>query len=126
MSASWKQIIDLNKSRPSVFSALTDGTIFLGVANGFRGTAKGAEYFKQLVEEMQYKAEHHIGTMTEEEYRLVFVGEMIVLFALVMWWRRPSRLKDVPRTSRETVRFRWIALGLRVALFAAPAAIGLS
>ncbi|MCH7603934.1 MAG: 2-hydroxyacyl-CoA dehydratase, partial [Planctomycetes bacterium] len=28
----------------------------------------------QLVEEMQYKAEHHIGTMTEEEYRLVFVG----------------------------------------------------
>ena len=74
MSAAWKQIIDLNKSRPSVFSALTDGTIFLGVANGFRGTPEGAEYFKQLVEEMQYKAEHHIGTMTEEEYRLVFVG----------------------------------------------------
>ncbi|MCH7602176.1 MAG: 2-hydroxyacyl-CoA dehydratase [Planctomycetes bacterium] len=74
MSAAWKQIIDLNRSRPSVFSALTDGTIFLGVANGFRGTPEGAEYFKQLVEEMQYKAEHHIGTMTEEEYRLVFVG----------------------------------------------------
>ena len=74
MSAAWKQIIDLNRSRPSVFSALTDGTTFLGVAHGFRGTPEGADYFKQLVEEMQYKAEHHIGTMTDEEYRLVFVG----------------------------------------------------
>ena len=26
----------------AVFNALTDGTIYLGVANGFRGTAEGA------------------------------------------------------------------------------------
>jgi benzoyl-CoA reductase subunit B len=74
VSECWKRIIDLNKSRPSLFSALTDGTIYLGVANGFRGTKQGSEYFRDLVEEMEYKAEHRIGTMTEELYRLIFVG----------------------------------------------------
>ncbi len=75
MSVGWQKVIDFNKNRPSVFNALTDGTIFLGVANGFRGTKEGSDYFKQLVEEMAYKAEHQIGTLTEDEkYRLVFVG----------------------------------------------------
>ena len=74
ISASWERILELNQSRPSLFNALTDGTIFLGVANGFRGTKEGGEYFKRLVEEMEYKAEQGIGTLTEELYRLVFVG----------------------------------------------------
>jgi len=70
----WKQVLDLNRSRPSVFNALTDGTIYLGVANGFRGAPEGAAYFTELVEEMAYKAANGIGTLTEEQYRLVFVG----------------------------------------------------
>jgi len=74
MSICWKRIIELNKNSPSIFNALTDGTIYLGVANGFRGTREGSEYFKRLVEEMEYKAAHGIGTMTDEKYRLVFVG----------------------------------------------------
>ncbi len=74
VSECWKRIIDLNTSRPSLFSALTDGTIYLGVANGFRGTKQGSEYFRDLAEEMEYKAKHKIGTMTEELYRLIFVG----------------------------------------------------
>jgi benzoyl-CoA reductase subunit B len=74
MSRGWKQILDFNKSRPSLFNALTDGTIYLGVANGFRGSAEGGRYFTDLVEEMAYKAEHHIGTLNEEKYRLTFVG----------------------------------------------------
>ena len=74
MSRGWKKVLELNKSRPSLFNALTDGTIYLGVANGFRGTKEGAEYFDELVEEMEYKAAHGIGTLTEELYRLVFVG----------------------------------------------------
>jgi benzoyl-CoA reductase subunit B len=57
-----------------VFSALSDGTIYLGVANGFRGTAAGADYFEALVAEMEYKAAQGIGTLTDEQYRLVFVG----------------------------------------------------
>ncbi len=73
MNRAWKRF-DLNRSRPSAFNALSDGTIFLGVANGFRGTEKGSRYFEQLVEEMEYKAENGIGTLTEELYRLVFVG----------------------------------------------------
>jgi benzoyl-CoA reductase subunit B len=74
MSLGWKQVLEFNKSRPSLFNALTDGTIYLGVSNGFRGTAEGARYFTELVEEMAYKAEHHIGTLNEEKYRLTFVG----------------------------------------------------
>jgi benzoyl-CoA reductase subunit B len=59
---------------PSVFNALTDGTIYLGVSNGFRGTYEGARYFEDLVEEMEFKAARGIGTMTDEKYRLLFVG----------------------------------------------------
>ena len=74
MSRSWNRILELNRSKPALFSALTDGTIFLGVANGFRGTEAGARYFERLVEEMEYKAANGIGTTIEEEYRLLFVG----------------------------------------------------
>jgi benzoyl-CoA reductase subunit B len=74
MSSGWKQVLEFNKSRPSLFNALTDGTIYLGVSNSFRGTPEGARYFTELVEEMAYKAEHHIGTLNEEKYRLTFVG----------------------------------------------------
>ncbi len=74
MSDGWKRVLELNTSRPSLFSALTDGTIFLGVANGFRGTQEGADYFDDLVEEMEYKAANGLGTLTEELYRLIFVG----------------------------------------------------
>ncbi len=74
MMAAWKQVMELNQSMPAVFNALTDGTIYLGVANGFRGTKEGAEFFENLLAEMQYKAAQHIGTLTEEEFRLIFVG----------------------------------------------------
>jgi hypothetical protein len=38
-------VLELNRRRPAVFNALSDGTIYLGVANGFRGTPEGARYF---------------------------------------------------------------------------------
>jgi benzoyl-CoA reductase subunit B len=74
MSRGWRRVLELNQSTPSVFNALTDGTIYLGVSNGFRGTFAGAKYFEDLVAEMEFKAAQGIGTMTDEKYRLVFVG----------------------------------------------------
>jgi benzoyl-CoA reductase subunit B len=74
MSRGWARVLELNRSRPSLFNALTDGTVYLGVANGFRGRAEGATFFDRLVEEMEYKAQHGIGTLTNEKYRLLFVG----------------------------------------------------
>jgi benzoyl-CoA reductase subunit B len=74
MSRGWRRVLELNQSVPSVFNALTDGTIYLGVSNGFRGTSEGAKYFDDLVEEMEFKAAQGIGTMTDEKYRLLFVG----------------------------------------------------
>ena len=74
MSRGWKRVLEFNKSRPSLFSALTDGTIYLGVTNGFRGAPEGAHFFNNLVEEMAYKAANGIGTLTDEKYRLTFIG----------------------------------------------------
>ncbi len=74
MSRGWKRVLELNQARPSLFNALSDGTIYLGVANGLRGSAEGARYFSELVEEMEYKRDHGIGTLVDERYRLIFVG----------------------------------------------------
>lgn len=74
MNRGWKRVLELNASTPSLFNALTDGTVYLGVANGFRGTEEGGTYFERLVEEMEYKSAHGIGTLTNEQYRLLFVG----------------------------------------------------
>ncbi len=74
MNRSWKRVLELNRNRPSLFNAVTDGTVYLGVANGFKGTEEGSRYFEELVEEMEFKAANHIGTLTEEQYRLIFVG----------------------------------------------------
>ena len=70
----WKRVLELNRSRPSLFNALSDGTIYLGVCNGFRGAPEGAAYFTQLVEEMELKQREGIGTLVDERFRLVFVG----------------------------------------------------
>ena len=74
MSRGWKRVLEFNQSQPALFNALTDGTIYLGVTNGFRGAEEGGRFFTNLVEEMAYKAAHGIGTLTEEKYRLTFVG----------------------------------------------------
>jgi benzoyl-CoA reductase subunit B len=74
MSTMWRRVLELNASRPAVFNALSDGTIYLGVANGLRGAPEGARYFTELVEEMEYKSAHGIGTLTDERYRLLFIG----------------------------------------------------
>jgi len=70
----WRRVLELNRSRPAPFNALSDGTIFLGVANAYRGSEIGARYFDDLVEEMAHKAALGIGSIGVEDYRLVFVG----------------------------------------------------
>jgi len=74
MASGWQRVLELNKSTPSLFNALTDGTVFLGVSNCLRGTPEGAQYFNELVEEMEFKSANGIGTLTDELYRLLFVG----------------------------------------------------
>ena len=76
MGRAWRQLLKLNRSRPAVFDAMMEGTIYLGVANALRGTEEGARYFEDLVEEMEYKARHGVGPLLdhEKEHRLIFVG----------------------------------------------------
>ena len=74
MSRNFRRALELNRSVPSVFNSLTDGTIYLGVSNCFRGTPEGSAYFEDLVDELEYKVAHGIGTLHEEKYRLILVG----------------------------------------------------
>jgi benzoyl-CoA reductase subunit B len=74
MSRNFRRALELNQSAPTVFNSLTDGTIYLGVSNCFRGTPEGSTYFQDLVEELEYKSTHSLGTLTEEKYRLILVG----------------------------------------------------
>lgn len=74
MSAAYHRVLELNRSRPAPFNALGDGTIYLGVVNALRGSAEGSRYFEDLAAELSYKAAHRIGTLTDEKYRLIFVG----------------------------------------------------
>ncbi len=70
----WRRVLELNQATPAVFNALTDGTIYLGAANAFRGSELGGRYFTELVEEMEFKSNNGIGTLQEEKHRLIFVG----------------------------------------------------
>ncbi len=74
MSLGWKRVLELNQSKPSLFNALTDGTVYLGMSNVYRGTPEGARFFDNLVEEMEYMSANGIGTLTDEKYRLSFIG----------------------------------------------------
>ena len=74
MSAAYERLLQVNQAVPAPYNALNEGTIYLGVANALRGSKEGATYFQNLVEEMEYKAAHHIGTLPQEKYRLTFVG----------------------------------------------------
>ncbi len=74
MSVAWKRVLELNQSVPAPFNALNEGTVYLGVANALRGSREGSQYFRDLVQEMEYKVAHGIGTLTQEKYRLTFVG----------------------------------------------------
>jgi benzoyl-CoA reductase subunit B len=74
MSRSWQRLLELNRSTPALFDALVEGTVYLGVANGLRGTPEGARYFRELVEELEEKAALGIGAIPDEKHRLIFVG----------------------------------------------------
>lgn len=74
MGRSFRRVLELNRNRPAPFNAVTDGTIYLGVANGLRGTVEGREYFVDLVEELAERAADGLGTAHEEKFRLAFLG----------------------------------------------------
>ncbi len=76
MARNFRKVLEMNRSHPAVFDAMMEGTIYLGVANALRGTREGADYFRDLVEEMQYKVDHSLSPLVDQkqEHRLVFVG----------------------------------------------------
>jgi benzoyl-CoA reductase subunit B len=74
MSRAWVRMLELGRERPCPYDALTEGTIYLGVANGLRGTAEGARYFEEVVEELEHRVALGLGVGHEEKHRLIFVG----------------------------------------------------
>lgn len=74
MKRYYRRLMELNKSCPAPFDALSHGTAFLGIMNVLRGTKEGAEYFRRTVEEMEYKVAHGMGALPEEKFRLFMTG----------------------------------------------------
>jgi benzoyl-CoA reductase subunit B len=74
MAEGFRRALAANRARPAPFNAITDGTVYLGVLNAFRGTLEGARYFAELAQELEYKAARGLGTLTAEQFRLVFLG----------------------------------------------------
>lgn len=74
MSRAYVRLLQLGRQRPAPYDALTEGTIYLGVANGLRGTEAGARYFEEVVEELEYRVASGIGSERQEKHRLIFVG----------------------------------------------------
>ncbi len=83
MSKHWKLLLKLNANTPAVYSALTDGLAYLGMANCYRATEEGAQYFEELYEEMSYRVQHGIGAFVRKDgkdiplhqrFRLGFIG----------------------------------------------------
>lgn len=76
MGRAWRRVLELNRSKPAVFDAMMEGTIYLGVANALRATEAGARYFEDLAEEMEYKVAHGLSPLQDAstEHRLIFVG----------------------------------------------------
>ncbi len=70
----WARVHELNQNVPALYNAITDGTVFLGVANAFKGHAAGARYLEELVEELEYKRDSGFAALADEAYRLVFIG----------------------------------------------------
>jgi benzoyl-CoA reductase subunit B len=106
MNRGWQRVLELNRSRPAAFNALTDGTIYLGVANALRGTPEGAVYFEELAEEMEYKATTGLGSLTEELYRLIFVG--VPCYPI---FRRFNELFTEPGGTFVNSTYLWFASG---------------
>jgi benzoyl-CoA reductase subunit B len=74
MTRSWQRMLELNAGSPAVFDAVIEGTVYLGVANALRGTQEGADYFRDVVEELELKSRLGLGAIPNEEHRLIFVG----------------------------------------------------
>lgn len=75
MSHYWKKLLMLNAGSPAVFNALTDGLAYLGMANCYRATEAGANYFKDLYEEMEYRSVNGIGAFVRKDGKDVPVGQ---------------------------------------------------
>lgn len=74
MTESYHKVLEINRRRPAPYNALTDGTLYLGMSNAFRGSPEGSLYFRQLVEELAHKAARGIGAVEKEEFRLAVAG----------------------------------------------------
>lgn len=77
MAGIYTEILELNKARPAPFSALREGTQFMGIANCYRGTQEGIDYFRLARDELAAKVQAGVGSIPDgspEKNRLLFIG----------------------------------------------------
>jgi benzoyl-CoA reductase subunit B len=76
MGRHYRRVLELNREGPAAFDAVLEATMYLGVANALRGTEEGANYFRDLAEELELRKASGLGALgdAEEKHRLIFVG----------------------------------------------------
>jgi benzoyl-CoA reductase subunit B len=74
MGRHYRKLLATNRRTPAAFDAMSEGTIYLGIANALRGTPEGVAYFSDLVEEMDARAVARPSADAAELHRLIFVG----------------------------------------------------
>lgn len=74
LSGAYRRVLALNRARPAPFNAVTDGTVYLGVANALRGTPQAANYFVDLAADLEERVVRGAGTPHAEKFRLAFAG----------------------------------------------------
>lgn len=67
----WKRFLDLARTRPSPFNSL-DSFIHLAPIVTLRGTRECVEYYRLLYEEVRERADQKIGSIPEEQYRVLW------------------------------------------------------
>ena len=70
----WSQLKHLTRCRPSPFDAYFDAITLMGPLYVYRAAARGVEFFRGALEEMQQKTAARQGVYDQEKFRLVFEG----------------------------------------------------
>ena len=74
MADLYKEILQLNASRPAPFDVFDEGTVFMGNMNAWRGTPEGVAYLRRVRDDLKAKVAAGISPIGKESFRLLVSG----------------------------------------------------
>ncbi len=74
MAELYHAVCDTNRHVPAPFNAPLEGVTYQGIANLYRGTPEGTQYFQLALDEMGERIRLGMAAVPDERFRLVLVG----------------------------------------------------